>query len=113
MTRLSVRTLVVTGVIVAVVVAAFASLYASGDPDGLNRVAAEEGLADQEQAHDLEDGPFAGYEASGIDESLSGGVAGVAGIAATFLLAGGLLLVVRRRGSDRDADGPGAASSGP
>lgn len=106
--RVTVRVLVVVGLLAAVLVGGLASLYASGDPDGLNRVAADEGMAAKEEAHALEDGPFAGYE-SPLDSSLSGGVAAVVGISATFVVAGGLMFAVRRRGRSTSADAPGPA----
>lgn len=109
MKRPGIGVLVGIGLLVAVVVGGFASIYASGDPDGLNKVAADEGMAAQEQAHDLEDGPFAGYE-SPVEGDLSGGVAAVVGIATTFALAAGLFLVVRRR---REPAGTGQPAGQP
>ncbi len=97
---LSLRGLVVGGLLAALVVVVLASMYASGAPDGLNRVAADEGIAAQEESHDLDGSPLAGYETSGVDDSVSGGVAGAVGIAATFVIGAGLFLAVRRRGGD-------------
>ena len=74
-------------------------MYASGAPDGLNRVAIDQGVDQQEQAHDLDESPLAGYEAAGVDDGMSGGVAGLVGIAATFVIGAGVVLAVRRRGS--------------
>jgi cobalt/nickel transport protein len=91
------RALVVVGLLVALVLAGGVSYYASGDPDGLNKVASDEGFAEGEKAHDLEDSPFAGYETTGVDNGrLSGGLAGVVGVGVTFLLVGGLVYAVRR-----------------
>jgi len=97
--RLGLRALVVGGLLVAVVIAGLASVYASGAPDGLNRVAIDQGVDQQEKAHDLDESPLAGYEAAGVDDEMSGGVAGLVGIAATFVLGAGVVLAVRRRGS--------------
>ena len=97
--RLGPRGLIVAGLLLAVVVAVLASRYASGAPDGLNRVAADHGIDQQEKAHDLDQSPLAGYEAAGVDSGMSGGVAGLVGIAATFVIGAGVVLVVRRRGS--------------
>jgi hypothetical protein len=92
------RALLVVGLLVALLLAGGVSYYASSDPDGLNKVAIDQGFDEGEQAHDLEDGPFAGYESSGIDNGrLSGAVAGVVGVVVTFALVGGLALLVARR----------------
>ncbi len=111
-----VRALVIAGLLTAVVVGVLASLYASGDPDGLNKVAAEKGMTAEERTHDLEDSPLAGYEASGVDGVMSGGLAAVVGIGVTFCAAGGLLLALRRRsgdGNDSSDAATGTAGSQP
>ena len=53
---------VVLGVmlLVSLLVAGGVSLLASGKPDGLNRVAQDEGFADTESDHAVGDGPLAG-----------------------------------------------------
>lgn len=95
------RALVIAGLLVALVLAGVVSYYASGDPDGLNKVAADEGFAENEKAHGLEDSPFSGYETTGVDnDRLSGGLAGVVGVGVTFLVMGGLVYAVRRRARD-------------
>jgi hypothetical protein len=96
--RVSTKALLVGGVVVALLLAGVASFYASSSPDGLNRVAQDEGFAKAEKTHATEDGPFAGYQTKGIaDGRLSSGLAGVAGSLVVLTLAGGLVLVVRRR----------------
>jgi hypothetical protein len=90
--------LIVVGLLVALVLAGVVSYYASSSPDGLNRVASDKGLNSQEKKHNLDDSPLSGYDTKGVDnERLSGGIAGVAGVALTFAIAGGIALVVRRR----------------
>jgi PDGLE domain len=106
---------VVAGLLVALALAGIVSYYASSDPDGLTKVSEDEGFAQSEEAHDLEDSPFAGYGTKDVDnERLSGGLAGVIGVGATFVVAGGVALVLRRRsGSADDQDervGAGAPS---
>jgi hypothetical protein len=89
---------IVAGLIVAVVLAGVVSGFASSAPDGLNKVAEDEGFIDQEQEHDLSGSPVAGYEVSGVDnDRLSTGLAGVIGVGVTFLLGWGLFVLVRRR----------------
>jgi hypothetical protein len=90
------------GLLVALGLAFFLSPEASSSPDGLNKVAIDEGFADTETDHALADAPTAGYGVDGVeDERLSTGLAGVIGVTVTFALAGGLFLLVRRgsRGS--------------
>ena len=88
--------------VVALTLAFFVSPMASNEPDGLNRVAIDEGFADDEEAHALEDGPLAGYGVEGVDdERLSTGLAGLIGVTVTFAVAGGAFLLLRRSGRRR------------
>lgn len=104
MTRPSTRALVVVGVLVALLLAGVASFYASSDPDGLSRVAEDQGIAATEREHKTGDGPLAGYETTGVeDDRLSTLVAGVTGSLVVLALFGGLTLVLRRR-ARADAD---------
>jgi len=90
--------LVLALVAAAAVIAGVLSFYASSSPDGLNRVAEDKQFSSLEQSHDAEDSPLAGYATSGVDDGrLSGGLAGVIGVGLTFLIGGGIFLVVRRR----------------
>lgn len=109
------RSLLVVGLLVAVVLAGGVSYFASSQPDGLNKVAADHGFDKGAKTHDLEDSPFGGYQTKGAgDGFLSGGLAGVAGVAATFLIVGGLVWAVRRRtGPTADQTEPGAMDSDP
>ena len=87
---------VAAGLLVALALAFFVSPEASSKPDGLNKVAIDEGFADEEAAHDLEDGPLAGYGVEGVDDKrLSTGLSGIIGVAVTFALAGGAVLALR------------------
>ena len=84
--------------VVALLLAGVVSYYASGSPDGLNRVARDKGFAATEKDHHAADGPFAGYETKDVgNDRLSGAIAGVVGVGVVLVLAGGLVLVVRRR----------------
>jgi len=101
MNRVSTKTLVAAGLLVALVLAGFVSYYASRSPDGLNRVAQDKGFASTQKHHAAQDSPMAGYRTRGVDNGrLSGGLAGVAGALVVLALAGGLALVVRRRGGE-------------
>ena len=87
--------------LVALVLAGVVSFYASSSPDGLNRVAEDQGFAHTEETHPSADGPLAGYETKAVDgDRLSGGLAGVAGVLVVLVVAGGLALVLRRRRED-------------
>jgi cobalt/nickel transport system permease protein/cobalt/nickel transport protein len=90
--------LVVAGVAVALLIAGVGSYYASSDPDGLTKVSQDQGFAASEKDHGTADGPLAGYETKGVDSArLSGGMAGVVGSLVVLVLAGGVVLLVRRR----------------
>jgi hypothetical protein len=104
----------VAGLAIAAGLAFFLSPLASSEPDGLNRVAIDEGLAQTETEHPLADTPTAGYGVDGVDdEGLSTGLAGVIGVAITFAVAGGVMLVVRRAGARPAAGRRSPGDSGP
>jgi hypothetical protein len=105
--RVTVGAFVAAGLLVAVLLAFVGAPHASSEPDGLNKVAADEGFADQQQAHALEDGPTAGYQVKGVhDDRLSTGLAGVLGVGVTFGLGYGLLVLVRRNNKRDDVAEP-------
>jgi hypothetical protein len=85
------------GLAVAFALAFFVSPEASSKPDGLNKVAIDQGFADQERAHATEDSPLAGYGIEGVDDDrLSTGLAGIVGVAVTFAIGGGMFLALRQ-----------------
>lgn len=102
--RVRSRAFIAGGLLVAVALAVFVSPRASSQPDGLNKVAIDQGFADTEEEHGLGDVPTAGYAVEGVDDDgLSTGLAGLIGVAVTFGVCGGLVLVLRRaqsRGGD-------------
>lgn len=86
------------GLLVALLLAAIVSFYASGSPDGLERVAGDTGFDAAVEDHALADSPFADYGITGVDNArLSVGLAGIVGVLATFAVAGGLFYLVKRR----------------
>jgi hypothetical protein len=109
------RALVLVGLLVALVLAGGVSYWASSAPDGLNKVASDQGIDKGAKDHQLDDSPLAGYETDGVgDGRLSGGLAGVVGVAVTFLLVGGLAWGVRRRNaSTGGADAAATTTGGP
>ncbi|MGY1808414.1 PDGLE domain-containing protein [Blastococcus sp. SYSU D00669] len=88
----------VAGVLLALLIAGVGSYYASSAPDGLEHSAEEAGFAHTAEDSAVAGSPLADYAVSGVDDGrLSGGLAGVIGVAVTLVVAGGLALVVRRR----------------
>jgi cobalt/nickel transport system permease protein/cobalt/nickel transport protein len=88
----------VLGVVVALLVAGVLSFYASQSPDGLEHVAETKGFSQTETDHYTAASPFADYGTKGVDdERLLVGLAGVIGVAATGVLMGAIVLVLRRR----------------
>ncbi|MFJ9829301.1 energy-coupling factor ABC transporter permease [Streptomyces sp. NPDC101160] len=90
------------GVVTALVLAGFVSFYASASPDGLEKVAADQGIAAQAKPHAAADSPLADYGVKDVsDARLSGGLAGVIGVGATLAVGTGAFWVVRRRRTNR------------
>lgn len=95
-TPVGLRTFVLASLLVAVVFAAVVSQFASPDPDGLERVAADKGFIQSAREHPLADSPFADYATRGIDhERLSLATAGIAGVFLTLAVTGGVGLALR------------------
>jgi cobalt/nickel transport protein len=105
------RIFLISGLLVSLLLAGVVSSFASSSPDGLDS-AAREGctfdaddnitggkcMAQQEQDHQLADGPLADYGIKGIsNEYLSTGLSGVLGVLVTFGIGAGVFWLVRRR----------------
>lgn len=89
---------VVVGMALSGLVGAAAGWFADDAPDGLTRVARDEGFAVSEREHSLADSPVSGYRVDGIeDEDGATAVAGLAGILLTFLLGTGGAAALRAR----------------
>lgn len=104
-----------TGAVVAVGLAVTAALafvvgpLASDAPDGLERVAIDQGFVDTADAHDLAGLPTADYAVRGVDDhGLSTGLAGLLGVAVTFGVTGTVVWLVRRRSSGASPSAPPA-----
>jgi len=89
----------VVGLAIAGVIAALAAAFASGDPDGLDSVAIDQGFEEVGKDPGFEILPE--YTIPGIDGTVSTIIAGVVGIAIVFLLVFllGRLLARRRKGA--------------
>jgi cobalt/nickel transport system permease protein len=96
--RTSRRTLWITGLVTSLVLAGFVSFYASADPDGLEKVAADHGIDKKAEEHTVADSPLADYGVRDVDDArLSGGLAGVIGVGVTVVAGTGVFWAVRRR----------------
>ena len=94
--------LVVAGLALSLVLAGGASYYASSQPDGLEKVAGDVGFLDLAKESAVEDSPLAGYGVAGIEnERISGGLAGVIGVASTAAISFGLFYALRRFKKDK------------
>ncbi|MEU2550864.1 energy-coupling factor ABC transporter permease [Streptomyces sp. NPDC013313] len=100
--RASRRTLWLTGLVTSLVLAGFVSFYASANPDGLEKIAHDQGIDKKTEKHASSDSPLADYGVKDVsDARLSGGLAGVIGVGVTVVAGSTVFWAVRRRrGSD-------------
>ncbi len=97
--RISMRPFVVAGAVVSLAVAAVIAQFASGNPDGLERVADQKGFASTAE-HSLANSIFADYATAGIDnEAVSLAIAGIAGTLVVLLVGLGAFGLVGGRRS--------------
>ncbi|MFE3830243.1 energy-coupling factor ABC transporter permease [Streptomyces sp. NPDC059092] len=109
----STRTVRVAGLVTALVLAGLVSFYASADPDGLEKVAADQGIDRKTEPHHTADSPLADYGVKDIsDARISGGLAGVIGVGATVAVGSGVFWAVRRRRSAQAGEGTHSAPAG-
>ncbi|MGW2629915.1 energy-coupling factor ABC transporter permease [Streptomyces chattanoogensis] len=108
--RRSARPVWLAGLAAALVCAGGISYYASASPDGLEKVAHDQGIDKKAQEHATKDSPLADYSVKDIGNArLSGGLAGVIGVGATLAVGTGVFVVLRRR----RAAAPVAAAGAP
>jgi cobalt/nickel transport system permease protein len=94
----STRKVWLAGLVAALACAGVVSYYASASPDGLEKVARDEGIDKKAEDHAAKDSPLADYGVKDIaDPRISGGLAGVIGVGATLAVGTGIFVVVRRR----------------
>ncbi|MGW1783509.1 energy-coupling factor ABC transporter permease [Streptomyces sp. NPDC002143] len=99
--RTSRRTLWMTGLVTSLVLAGFVSFYASANPDGLEKVAADKGIDEKVEDHAAADSPLADYGVKDVENArLSGGLAGVIGVGVTVVAGTAVFWAVRRRRAD-------------
>jgi len=103
---------VVAGLLVGLGLAIFVSPFASSSPDGLEKVATEEGFDGAAEDHELADGPWADYGVEGVDDERVGtGLAGLIGTLVTFGLGVGVFALIRTlRPKEQPAGSSGAGA---
>ncbi|MEU6817059.1 energy-coupling factor ABC transporter permease [Streptomyces sp. NPDC046860] len=107
--RTSRRTVWITGLVTSLVLAGFVSFYASANPDGLEKVAHDQGIDKKTEPHHSSDSPLADYGVKDVTNArLSGGLAGVIGVGITVVAGSAVFWAVRRR---RDHDTSPASTS--
>lgn len=94
----STRAVWATGLAAALVLAGFVSFYASANPDGLEKVAADKGIDEKVQEHDAAGSPLADYGVEDVSNArVSGGLAGVIGVGVTVAVGSGVFWTLRSR----------------
>ncbi|MDT0458179.1 energy-coupling factor ABC transporter permease [Streptomyces sp. DSM 41527] len=110
--RRSARRVWLAGLAAALVCAGGISYYASASPDGLEKVAHDQGIDAKARDHAAKDSPLADYSVKDItNPRLAGGLAGVIGVGATLAVGTGVFVVLRRR-RNTDCGEQQAAGSG-
>lgn len=93
------------GLAVAALLVLVVAPLASGEPDGLERVAIDRGFADSAEDHPLGDSPLADYGVSGIEDEATGTrLSGLVGVLITFGVGAaivGVFMVIRRKSATR------------
>jgi cobalt/nickel transport system permease protein len=93
------------GLAVAALLVLVVAPLASGEPDGLERVAIDHGFADSAEDHPLGDSPLADYGVSGIEDEATGTrLSGLVGVLITFGVGAaivGAFMVIRRKSATR------------
>ena len=103
---MTLRRLVVVGLLVSALLAAVGSLVASGHPDGLEHVASTLGFDSTARDSATAGSPLADYSVAPVgDARLSGGLAGLVGVLVVGVVMAALVLLLRRR---RDPTGTDA-----
>ncbi|MFJ3304814.1 energy-coupling factor ABC transporter permease [Streptomyces sp. NPDC086549] len=107
------RKLWITGLVTSLVLAGFVSFYASADPDGLMKVAHDQGIDRKAEQHASDGSPLAHYGVKDVsDARLSGGLAGVIGVGVTVVAGSTVFWAVRRRRTQDVSPDVSPASTG-
>jgi PDGLE domain len=105
MRRASIVAFTMLALAVAGGLAVVASPYASGSPDGLEKVADDKGFLEAGRLASVqEESPIPDYALPGIaDQRLATGLAGLVGTLGVFALALGIAYALRRRAASGEA----------
>lgn len=108
--RASTRILVIVGLALAIGLGTAVSPFASSSPDGLERVATDEGFIESSQPASIqESSPIPGYAFPGVrDERIATGLAGFLGTLVAFAIGYGIAAALARR-----RDGPAGGARDP
>jgi cobalt/nickel transport protein len=94
--------LIILGFAASLVLAGGVSYYASSQPDGFEKSAGEIGFLDTAEESPLAGSPLAEYGVAGVEnERLSGGLAGLIGVASTAAISFGIFYTLRRFNKSR------------
>lgn len=94
--RMATGAFIISGLVVAAALVIFVAPLASGDPDGLERVAEDTGFIASAEDHPV-GGPLADYGVEGVESEAAGTiVAGLIGVGLTFAVGLGVLALIRR-----------------
>lgn len=86
------------GIAISLLIAGVLSFYASSHPDGLEKVAQNQGFLDTAKESINSGSPLADYGVSGVEsERLSVGASGIIGVLATLLVAGLLFRLLAKK----------------
>ncbi|MEU4442993.1 PDGLE domain-containing protein [Actinosynnema sp. NPDC050801] len=87
--------------VVSLLLAGAVSYFADPNPDGLDHVTEQHGIAEHARDHPLAGWPLADYAVAGDDRFT--GLAGILGVVLTLAVAGGLFRLLRKRPDGRTA----------
>jgi len=87
------------GLIVSLAIAGVLSFYASSEPDGLEKVAEDEGFLDTAKDSVNAGTPLADYGVTGVEnERLSVGLSGIIGVIVTLVVAYAIFRTLAKKG---------------
>jgi cobalt/nickel transport protein len=105
----SIYIFILAGLAICVALVLMVAPWASSSPDGLEKVAEDKGFINQAEQTDpaWNSSPVPDYAMPGVEENhpaLATALAGLAGTVAIFLIAWGLALVLKKKGSEGKTD---------
>lgn len=87
----------ISGIIIALFMASVLSLFASSEPDGLERVAEDQGFAEKAEEKEVLQAPMPDYVIPGIgNEEVAASLAGLIGVLIIFVITIGWAKLLKR-----------------